>query len=130
MTHRLVKVVFTAALAAAGQAQAQAWVPEPGHGSLQLGYSDKMAHTSFDSTGNRFTNTTVVNGVVRPSYHDFRYGHFSGEIGVLPRLSVRALVTYLYGLEGPLQGALRLGGLSVLKGTHPSRSATPREFRA
>jgi hypothetical protein len=78
-----------------------AWVPDPGHGDIQLGYSQKTAHTSFDPAGDRYTNLTTVAGQRVPTYHDFRYGYLSGEIGIVKNLSTRVLVTYLYGLEGP-----------------------------
>jgi hypothetical protein len=78
-----------------------AWVPDPGKGDLELGFSRKTASTSWDVDGDVFTNTTTVDGRKVISYHDFRYTYLSGELGVLKRLSVRYLFTYLYGLEGP-----------------------------
>jgi len=78
-----------------------AWVPEPGQGDVQLGYSQKKASTSWNAFGDSFTNTTVVDGEVKRHYHDFRYGYLSGEVGLLPRLSTTFLLTYLHGLEGP-----------------------------
>lgn len=78
-----------------------AWVPEPGQGDVQLGYSRKTASTSWNAFGDSFTNTTVVNGQVKRHFHDFRYGYLSGEVGLLPRLSTTFLLTYLHGLEGP-----------------------------
>ncbi|MFL6262023.1 MAG: hypothetical protein ACJ76Y_20180 [Thermoanaerobaculia bacterium] len=74
-----------------------AWVPEPGKGDVDLGFSRKTASTSWNVDGDVFTNANAA-GVI--SYHDFRYTYLSGEIGVLPRLSARFLFTYLYGLEG------------------------------
>ena len=44
---------------------------------------------------------------------DFRYTYLSGEVGLLPRLSTRFLVTYLYGLEGPEEELEKNAGLSV-----------------
>jgi hypothetical protein len=78
-----------------------AWVPGPGKGDLDLGFSRKTASTSWDVNGDVFTNLTTVNGKRVISYHDFRYTYLSGEVGLLPRLSARFLFTYLYGLEGP-----------------------------
>jgi hypothetical protein len=74
-----------------------AWVPSPGNGDVQLGVSRKTASTSWDRDGNTFENTNSLGQI---SYHDFRYGYLSGEVGLLPRLSTRFLVTYLNGLEG------------------------------
>ncbi|HWW62717.1 MAG TPA: hypothetical protein VN181_15185, partial [Thermoanaerobaculia bacterium] len=75
-----------------------AWVPEPGKGDLQLGFSRKTASSSWDANGNSFVNANNA-GVI--SYHDFRYAYVSGEVGLLRHLSARFLVTYLHGLEGP-----------------------------
>ena len=75
-----------------------AWVPEPGDGDVQLGFSRKTASTSWNTDGETFRNLNN-RGVV--SYHDFRYAYLSGEIGLLKRLSTRFLVTYLDGFEGP-----------------------------
>jgi hypothetical protein len=78
-----------------------AWVPQPGDGDLQLGFSRKTASSSWDASGNSFGNTTTFEGQTVPHYHDFRYTYLSGEIGVFDRLSARFLVTWLDGLEGP-----------------------------
>lgn len=78
-----------------------AWVPKPGKGDVDLGFSRKTASTSWDVNGDVFTNLTTVDGKQVISYHDFRYTYLSGEVGLLPRLSARFLFTYLYGLEGP-----------------------------
>lgn len=78
-----------------------AWVPAPGHGDVQLGFSRKTAHTSWNSRGEGFTNTTTRPEGVLKHYHDFRYRYASGEVGVFDRLSFRFLVTYLEGYEGP-----------------------------
>lgn len=86
-------------LGAAGAAWAGgAWLPPPGSGDLQLGFSRKTAHTSWDARGEGFVNLSRGNGEVH--HHDFRYGYLSGELGLWPRLSARFLVTYLDGLEG------------------------------
>jgi hypothetical protein len=74
-----------------------AWVPEPGKGDLELGFSRKTASTSWNVNGDVYVNTNAAGEI---SYHDFRYTYLSGEVGVLPRLSARFLFTYLYGLEG------------------------------
>ncbi|HWM91476.1 MAG TPA: hypothetical protein VN493_11990 [Thermoanaerobaculia bacterium] len=75
-----------------------AWVPQPGDGDVQLGFSRKTASSSWDTDGETFRN---LNGQGQVSYHDFRYAYLSGEIGLLRRLSTRFLVTYLDGFEGP-----------------------------
>jgi hypothetical protein len=80
-----------------------AWVPPPGKGDIQLGFSRKTASSSWDASGEAFANTTNFEGHVVPAYHDFRYAYLSGEIGLVNRMSARFLVTYLYGLEGPHQ---------------------------
>jgi hypothetical protein len=73
-----------------------AWVPAPGTGDVQLGFSRKTAHTSWDSRGEGFTNLSRG----ETHYHDFRYGYLSGEVGLWQRVSFNFLVTYLDGLEG------------------------------
>lgn len=78
-----------------------AWVPAPGQGDLQLGFSRKTASSSWDAGGTAFSNTTTAAGETVLHYHDFRYAYLSGEIGVYDRLSARFVVTYLDGLEGP-----------------------------
>jgi hypothetical protein len=75
-----------------------AWVPSPGQGDVQLGASRKTASTSWNQDGDSFVN---ANGQGVVSYHDFRYAYLAGEVGLLPRLSTRFLMTYLDGLEGP-----------------------------
>jgi hypothetical protein len=77
-----------------------AWVPDPGKGDVQLGFSRKTASSSWNASGDSFVNTTQVNGRPKISYHDFRYAYLSGEVGLLSRLSTRFLVTYLDGYEG------------------------------
>jgi hypothetical protein len=74
-----------------------AWVPEPGKGDTQLGFSRKTASSSWNADGEAFVNANSQGTI---SYHDFRYAYLSGEIGLLRRVSVRFLSTYLYGLEG------------------------------
>jgi hypothetical protein len=86
-----------------------AWIPAPGDGEVQLGYSRKTAHTSWDSRGEGFVNLTQ--GTLE-HHHDFRYGYLSGEVGLRERLSFRFLVTYLDGFEGPLEDLERNTGAS------------------
>jgi len=83
-----------------------AWVPAPGDGDLQLGFSRKTAHTSWNSRGETITNTG------RFANHDFRYAYLSGEAGIFDRLSVTFLITYLHGLEGPAGGLIKNAGPS------------------
>ena len=78
-----------------------AWVPKPGEGDFQLGFSRKTASSSWDAAGQAFPNTTTFEGHTAPHYHDFRYTYLSGEVGVIHRLSAHFLVTWLDGLEGP-----------------------------
>ncbi len=87
-----------------------AWVPAPGTGDIQIGFSQKTAHTSWDSRGESFTNTTGPNRLKH--YHDFRYAYVSGEVGVIRRLSIHFLVTYLDGFEGPIEDMERNTGPS------------------
>jgi hypothetical protein len=75
-----------------------AWVPTPGEGDVQLGFSRKTASSSWNTDGETFRN---LNSQGQVSYHDFRYAYLSGEVGLLKRLSTRFLVTYLDGFEGP-----------------------------
>jgi hypothetical protein len=89
-----------------------AWVPKPGEGDVQLGYSRKTASTSWNVSGDSYTNLTTFEGRRVITYHDFRYVYLSGEAGLLPRLSVRWLGTYLYGLEGPHADLEKNAGLS------------------
>lgn len=89
-----------------------AWLPEPGKGDVQLGFSRKTATTSWDSFGDSFENTTTFEGQTVSHHHDFRYGYLSGEIGLLDRLSARFTMTYLYGLEGPEEELEKNTGLS------------------
>ena len=72
-----------------------AWVPGVGDGDIQLGFSRKTAHTSWDAYGDTIENTG------RFQNHDFRYTYLSGEVGVVKRLSFTFLFTWLDGLEGP-----------------------------
>ncbi len=78
-----------------------AWMPAPGSGDVQLGFSQKTANTSWDTAGKTFANTTTFEGETVSHNHDFRYAYLAGDVGLLSRLSVRFLVTYLHGLEGP-----------------------------
>jgi len=69
-----------------------AWVPEPGDGTLTLGYSKKHAASSWDAFGNAFDNGTQ---------HDFRYAYLDGDVGLFRNLSAQFLLTFLDGREGP-----------------------------
>lgn len=97
--------LFLAAFAAPTLAGG-AWVPEPGEGDVQLGWSRKTAHTSWNAFGD-----TIENGG-RFQNHDFRYFYLSGEIGVIDRLSFHYLITYLDGREGPTGDLHRNAGWS------------------
>lgn len=72
-----------------------AWVPAKGDGDVQLGFSRKTAHTSWNASGDTFENSG------RFQNHDFRYYYLSGESGILDRLSFHYLITWLDGREGP-----------------------------
>lgn len=100
----LLFVVAPPALAGGG------WVPDPGDGYVSLGYSRKTAHESWNAKGLPFDNRTGSPAV--DHHHDFRYGYLSGEAGVLPRVSVTWLMTYLDGFEGPKSNLERNRGLS------------------
>lgn len=78
-----------------------AWVPDPGDGDVELGFSRKTASTSWNTAGHSYQNTTTVDGHPTISYHDFRYGYLSGEVGLVRNVSATFVFTYLYGLEGP-----------------------------
>jgi hypothetical protein len=69
-----------------------AWVPEPGDGTLTLGYSKKHAASSWDAFGNAFDNG---------AQHDFRYAYLDGDVGLFRNLSAQFLLTFLDGREGP-----------------------------
>jgi hypothetical protein len=86
-----------------------AWVPDPGHGDVALGYSDKFADRSFDVQGNRYFNRS---GNGQRSYHDFRYLYLSGETGLLKDLSLTYLFTWLDGYEGVRSAEEKNAGLS------------------
>lgn len=73
-----------------------AWVPEPGKGSIQWGYSRKTAGQVWDAKG----NTTPVKILPTTGLHDFRYGYLSGEVGLYKHLSGTFVFTYLWGFEG------------------------------
>jgi hypothetical protein len=99
-----------AILLGAGAARAGgAWVPDPGHGDIALGYSDKFADRSFDVHGDEYFNRS---GNGQRSYHDFRYLYLSGEAGLFKNLSVTYLFTYLDGYEGVRSAEEKNAGLS------------------
>jgi hypothetical protein len=112
----LARAASALALAALGlpspAAAGGAWVPEPGQGDVQLGFSRKTADVSWDAQGNTRIHRTTFEGEVVRNEHDFRYGYLSGEIGLLRRLSATFVVTYLDGLEGAAQDPERNTGLS------------------
>ena len=89
-----------------------AWVPEPGKGDIQLGFSRKTASTSWNAQGDTLIHRTTFEGEVVRNEHDFRYGFLTGEIGLLRRLSATFTVTYLDGREGASQDPERNTGLS------------------
>lgn len=86
----LILFVLAAPLYAGG-----AWVPEAGKGEIQLGFSRKTAHTSWDAYGE------VLEHSGRFQNHDFRYTYLWGEVGVGRGWSVDFLVSWLDGREGP-----------------------------
>src|SRR5436305_8717890 len=73
-----------------------AWVPEPGHGDVSLGFSDKFADRSWSVAGDAYYNRGANR---QRSYHDFRYLYLSGETSPLKNLSIIYLFTYLDGYE-------------------------------
>lgn len=89
-----------------------AWVPEQWQGDVQLGFSQKTANSSWNSSGDSFHHFTTHNGERVGHHHDFRYAYFSGEMGLLRNLSATWTVTYLYGLEGPLEDLEKNAGMS------------------
>lgn len=95
-SHRVLAAAALFAVSAVPAFAGGAWIPAPGEGDVQLGFSRKTAHTSWDSRGEGFTNLSQG----EKHYHDFRYGYLSGEVGVAHRFSVKFLVTYLDGYEG------------------------------
>jgi hypothetical protein len=74
-----------------------AWIPRPGEGNIQIGFSRKTADRVWDAKGKEvfFKNTAGV-----AHFHDFRYGFINGEVGLFPRVSGTFLMTYLWGFEG------------------------------
>lgn len=100
MRLRTILLLITGILPATLVPAGGAWVPAPGDGWIQLGYSQKTAHTSWDVGGATYTNRTTVEGESRITYHDFRYGFLSGEAGIVKNLSAGFLLTYLDGTEG------------------------------
>ncbi|MSR82924.1 MAG: hypothetical protein EXS58_08355 [Candidatus Latescibacteria bacterium] len=98
LSSKMVKgIVAGGLLLAATQVWAGgAWVPEPGKGSIQWGYSRKTAGQVWDKDG----KTTPVKVIPTTSLHDFRYGYLSGEVGLYKHLSGTFVFTYLWGFEG------------------------------
>lgn len=104
--------VFTCAVLLVSSAAldaGDAWVPDPGDGTLQLGFSRKTASTSWDGAGNVFPDLDHAGKI---SYHDFRYTYLSGEVGLAKNLSGMFLFTYLYGLEGEHGNEVKNAGFS------------------
>ena len=110
MMKRLALCLLLSCLLAAEVRAGGGWVPDPGDGYVSLGYSRKTAHQSWNANGLPFDNLTGTPPV--DHHHDFRYGYLSGEAGVLPRVSVTWLLTYLDGFEGPKADLERNRGLS------------------
>ena len=69
-----------------------AWVPDPGDGWFSVGFNRKSGDRRLNADGGEF-----IPGNGRT--HDFRYAYFSGEVGLLKKLSSTWLVTYLWGKE-------------------------------
>lgn len=107
---RWLAIPLLALLSATPTLAGGAWVPTPGEGDLQLGWSRKRAISSWDAQGDLFVNRSSRTALI--SYHDFRYAYVGGEIGLLPRLSTRFLTTYLDGYEGARQDLERNKGAS------------------
>jgi hypothetical protein len=89
------QIMFILALTASPLFAGGAWVPEPGDGYVQLGYSRKTGHTSWNASGD------VIEHSGRFQNHDFRYTYLSGEIGLRRGWSADFLITWLDGREGP-----------------------------
>lgn len=105
---RLVSGILAGVAVAATARAGGAWVAEPGQGDIQLGWSQKTAHTSWNVSGDLFTNRSGN----QITYHDFRYLYLSGEAGIFRNASVRFLLTYLNGVEGPTSDEYVNRGLS------------------
>lgn len=100
----LISCIVPAAPALAGGG----WVPDPGHGDVELGYSDKLASDQWLADG---TATAHILGAPR-NYHDFKYAYLGGEVGILKNVSATFLMTYLDGLEGQRHNEEHNAGLS------------------
>src|SRR6202035_3628218 len=74
-----------------------AWVPPPGDGDIDFGFSDKTASTSWDTHGHAYTNR---NGLGEISYHDLRYFYLAGEIGLFKNFSATFLMPSTDAIEG------------------------------
>ena len=100
LSNKMIKSILAGGLLlAATQVWAGgAWVPEPGKGSIQWGYSRKTGHQIWDDQGNGFIKKNAAGKL--PTLHDFRYGILSGEVGLHKRVSGTFLFTYLWGFEG------------------------------
>lgn len=91
MGRRICSLVVGLTLVASAARAGGAWVPEPGSGTVQLGYSVKTADTSWGPRGQSRSHT---------SWHIFRYGYAGGEVGLGKGFGFQFLVLYLDGLEG------------------------------
>jgi len=74
-----------------------AWVPTPGDGDVQLGFSRKTASTSWNTDGETFRNLNN-RGVV--SYHDFRYAYLGSWAYFALILPFDLAFGYNYGYVG------------------------------
>lgn len=74
-----------------------AWVPKPGDGYIQMGFSRKTADRVWDAKGGELI---IKNASGDTHYHDFRYGYLTGEVGVFKNVSTTFVFTYLWGFEG------------------------------
>lgn len=99
MYYRILGWAFLALVAGISQSTwaGGAWIPRPGEGYIQLGFSRKTADQVWDAKGHVISRTNAQGD---KHYHDFRYGYLTGEVGVFKRVSATFLVTYLWGFEG------------------------------
>lgn len=100
---KIVVVAGVSTLIASAALAGGAWVPEPGRGDMQFGYSEKTARASWSPSGDTRVST---------SWHIFRYLYLGGEVGLAENVSFRFLGLYLDGLEGQRGDMERNRGLS------------------
>lgn len=96
-TYHKLLIVLVVLLTCTSAWAGGAWVPKPGKGYLQFGYSRKTADQVWDANGE---DLVLRNAAGYTHQHDFRYGYFTGEVGVVNRVSATFLMTYLWGYEG------------------------------